>query len=75
MKPTEETNSTEIPGEGYIKVPNGTYLQFVLIDLYANQEGVTITYETEDADGKTLTLTTGKPFPGRKWKYVKAEQN
>ena len=74
MKPTEENHSTESPREGYVKVPNGAYLYSLLIDLYAEQHGVIITYEIEDKEGRTLTLTTGKPFPGSKWTYKKAEE-
>ena len=73
MKPTEENHSIENPGEGYVKVPNGAYLLSRLVDLLAEQEGVNFTYDIKDKEGRTQTLTTGKPFPGSKWTYQKRQ--
>lgn len=71
---TEETYFIEDPGEGYIKVPDRAYLLSLLVNLLAEQEGVNIEYTIEDGDGKTLTLTTGEPFPGSKWTYKKRKE-
>ena len=71
MKPTEENHSTQSPDEGGVKVPNGAYLYFVLVSLYAKQEGFIATYTTKDVDGSTIKVSTDKPFPGSKWTYKK----
>ena len=74
MKPTEENHSTQSPGEGYEKVPYGPYLWYVLVRLYAKQEGFKATWTTEDVDGSTINVSTDKPFPGSKWTYRKIEE-
>lgn len=71
---TEETYYIENPGEGYVKVPTSQYLWFVLRSLYCKQEGFRIRYDTEDVDGKILSLDSTKPYPGRRSVYKKKEE-
>ena len=71
---TEETYFLEDPGEGYVKVPTSQRLWFTLRSLYCKQEGFSIRYETEDVDGKILSLDSTKPYPGRRCVYVKKKE-
>ena len=71
---TEETYFLEDPGEGYVKVPTAQRLWFTLCSLYCKQEGVRMTYETKDVDGKILSLDSTKPYPGRRCVYKKKEK-